>query len=455
MAGNRPTSGKSLFGELREVIWLSLPIIITMTSHTLMQAVDAAMLGRYGHLELAAVIPAGLVFFTFASFLIGIISCNNTFVSQSLGRGLPQDCARYTIHAVYLALLAQFVMFPLIAWAKHLFAFFGHEPQVQALEVTYFGIRAMQLAGTGMIIALSTFFQGTGRPVIPMLTGIAANTLNILGDYVLIFGKFGFPEWGIFGAGLATTLATYVEVMLLMWVFLSGRMNREFGTRRWRPFEWARLQRLLRVGIWTAATFFLDLASWTIFINVLVGKLGTNVLAGNAAASQIMHLSFMPTIGLNIGVTAMVGRHIGQGDIRGAKRRGYLGIACGCSYMTVMGIIFFIFRRPLIMLFSQEPAVITAGSIILVYVALFQFSDAFNILSRGALKGAGDTRFPAVVQIVIAWFFFLPLASYLGRPDVWGIHGAWISATVYVWVLAPILFWRFVNEGWRKINIFR
>jgi MATE family multidrug resistance protein len=154
------------------------------------------------------------------------------------------------------------------------------------------------------------------------------------------------------------------------------------------------------------------------------------------------------------GVTALVGRYIGQGDIGAAKRRAYMAMACAAAYMTLMGVIFLVFRRPLIALFRPEPEVIAAGSAILIYVAVFQFADAVGILSSGALKGAGDTKFPAIAQVVIAWFFFLPLVFYFGRADVWGLHGAWLTATVYIWIYDIVLFWRFLSERWRKINVF-
>ena len=449
------TTKHSLWGELQGVLTLSLPIIITMLSHTAMQFVDAMMLGRYGRNELAAVTPAGLAFFTMAVFLIGLVGCNNTFVAQSLGRGNLKDCSRYTVHALCFGLAAQVLILPLYLRPEMIFGLLPHEPEVQALEITYFRARSFQLAATGMIVALSTFYQATGKARIPMFTGIAANSLNILGDYLLIFGKFGLPEWGIFGAGVATTACAYVEVALLILVFLSPSMHARFGTRRWLPFELAKFKQILKIGLWTGIRFFLDLASWTIFTAAFVGKLGSNILAGNNAASQILHLSLMPAIGLNIGITAIVGRHIGKGDIPGAKRKAYLGMATACCYMTVMGALFFIFRGPLIRLFSQEPEVIASGGIILMYVALFQFADAFGILSSGALRGAGDTKFPAILQLLLAWFFFLPTAMVLSRKDVLAVHGAWLSVTAYVWILGIALFLRFRSERWRKINIFK
>lgn len=446
-----------MLGELGDVFRLSLPIIVTMSSQSLMQFVDAVMIGHAGKNDLAAVSPGGLTFFTAAAFMWGIISCNNTFVSQSLGKDELKECGRYTVHAMSIAWMAQLLFLPVIVNAPEIFRVYGHAPEVQALETSYFRVLGCRMAGAGMILAFSTFFQGTGRPGIPMITGLIANVLNVVGDYALIFGHFKAPALGLFGAGIATTGATYCEAMMLLVVFLSRKQNTLYGTRRWLPFEMRKVKQLLRIGIPAGITFGLDLASWTIFMAWAIGRLGTDVLAGNNAASQIMTLSFMPAVGLSIGVTALVGRYIGKKDFAGAKRRAYLGMACACAYMTVMGVIFFLFRRSLIGLFlsGPRPEVIAAGSISLGYIALFQFSDSIGMLSAGALKGAGDTRFPAIVQIVTAWFFFLPLVFYLGAPERLGLQGAWLAATLYIWIYDILLFWRFRSERWRKIDIFR
>jgi MATE family multidrug resistance protein len=106
-------------------------------------------------------------------------------------------------------------------------------------------------------------------------------------------------------------------------------------------------------------------------------------------------------------------------------------------------------------MFSHEPAVVRAGSIVLIYAAIFQFSDSIGILSYGALRGAGDTKFPAAASMAMIWFVFLPLGWYLGRKEVLGVHGAWLAATVHIWLTGAILFHRFVGERWRKIDIFR
>ena len=444
----------SLWADLGEVVRLSLPIIITMGSQTLMMFVDALLVGRFGKDELAAAGPAGLTFMVFGSFMLGLVSCNNTFVSQCLGRGDLGACARYTVHCIYIGFLTQVLILPFIAGAPLIFRLFGHGPAVMGLEVVYFRVLALRVAAMSVVASLATFYQGTGRPIVPMVTGIIANGFNFGLDLLLIFGNMGFPRMGLLGAGISTSLASCVEAVILLALYMSSREQARFSTRSWAPWEWKKVTQILRIGIAAGVTYALDLGSWAIFVSFVIGKFGADALAGNNAATSFMQLSFMPAYGLSIGVTALVGRYIGQGDYRAAKRRAFLGMACACCYMSVMGTVFYIFRQPLIGLFRHEPEVIAAGSLILAYIPLFQFADAFGIVSAGALKGAGDTRFPAVAQIVFAWLFFLPLVFVLGNPHAGGLRGAWAAATVYIWAYDLVLLWRFVGERWRKINIF-
>jgi MATE family, multidrug efflux pump len=449
---------ESLLGEVKHILALSLPIILTMTSHTVMQTVDALMLGQHSKDELAAIYPAGLMYYVVAALMMGTVTCNNTFVSQSVGRGRPRDGARYTIHAIYIGLGYQLLFLPLYGVSGNIFGLFGHAPAVAELEGTYFSIRTLGLGATGVIMASSTFFQATNRPMIPLITGVIANVINLFGDWLLIFGKWGFPELGIKGAAAMTVAANWFEAILLIVVFLSWRNHRVYRTRRWAPFEWQRLRQLLSVGIGSGIHWVIDIASWSIFISAVVARLGTDIAAGNSAAGNILHLSFMPTIGLNIGISALVGRHIGEKHIRRAKRVAYIGMGLAASYMGAMGTIFVLNRHSLIALFvkgGDGSGVISAGAVILCYGVLYQIVDGIGIIAYGALKGAGDTRFPAWCSAIVAWCFFVPAGLYFGRADVYGLHGAWISAVIYVWILDVVFFSRFVSERWRKINIFR
>ena len=441
--------------DLGEVLGLSFPIIVAMASHTLMGSVDTWMLSHYGRAELAAAGASGAVAFVYIAFVFGTANCTSTFVSQSMGRGAYDECARYTWQGMYFGVIVQAVAIPLIIAAPSIFTLFHHAPRVQGLESIYFRIRMAHVMGTASYAALSSFFQSTRRPGIPMVVALVANVVNALLDYVFIFGHFGAPALGIAGAALATAFASYLQAGLLLVCFLWRPMHQRFASRtRWRP-DLARFRQLMWVGAPSGLSFMLDVASWAVFINLLIGRLGDSVLAANTIANTLFALCFMPAVGMNKGVTVLVGQYIGRRNIPAAKRRAYLGIGVAMAYMTSMGLLLVIFRRPIIRFFRpDDPAVVAIGATMMIPGAVYQAFDALGIVSMGALRGAGDTRFPAVIGVAAAWGILLPLGYLLTFTAGFGYVGAWSAAAIHLAIIGSIFFWRFASEAWRKIDIF-
>ena len=440
--------------DLREVLGIAFPVIVAMASHTLMTFVDTRMLAGYGKNELAAVGAAGAVAFTIIAFMFGTAGCTSTFVSQSMGRGMPQECSRYTWQGMHFGIYAQAAVIPVMLTSTWIFAAFGHEPQLQRLESIYFEIRLAHVAGTAAYAALSSFFQGIGRPIVPMYAALVANLFNVLVNYAFIFGKFGAPELGIGGAALGTLISSYLQSGLLLLAFLWKPTHEEFRTRSHPHLDLGRLRRLLRIGVPSGLNFMLDVASWAVFTNIIIGRLGRDILAANNVCHSIIGLSFMPAVGMNKGVTVLVGQYIGRKNIRAAKRRAYLGIGLAMCYMVFMGLVFVIFRKPIIRFFRTEETIVQAGATMLILAAIFQAFDALGIVSIGALRGAGDTHFPAVVGVASSWGILLPLGYVLTFPMGWGYVGAWTAAAVHIAIIGSVLFWRFSSEAWRKIDIF-
>jgi len=436
------------------VLWLSLPIVITMLSYTAMHFVDTIMIGQYGAKELAAIGPASSFLFLIASLLMGTLSIVNTFVGQSEGRGRKQDAARYAWQGVYLGAIWGIIAIALRPLSGPIFEWTGHAPAIRPLEAGYFSFSLLRIPAIGFVFALSGFYQAIKRPVIPMLAALAGMALNIFLNYTFIFGAFGAPEMGIVGAAVGTVLGSYCQAVLMFAAFLSGPTHREYGSRTAFDFDLSKLWQTVRFGSPAGLTGLLQRASWTLFLVRIVGALGTDVLAAQNATLQILHLSVMPVLGLRIGIQAVVSQHIGAGEHDTAKRRGYHGLAAGTGFMVLMGVGFFLFRRQLIGVFSNEPEVIALGSIMLIFGAVFQAFEAVFILSWGALKGAGDTRFPMFVIVGTAWLFFIPLGYLFTRVIPWGVSGAWLAMTLYLAVAGLITFARFAGDAWRKIDIF-
>lgn len=450
------TIDESRWSGVREVMRMSGPIVLGMLSFTIMEFFDKAMVSYVGTDALAAVGSAGIASYSICTLYMGIISVVTTFVAQCYGKGEKHLCARYCWQGIYLSLsglLFAAVMMPL---SGPLFRAMGHTPEVTALELEYFRIRLSGYVFIGLNTAAAGFFQSINRSRIPMYAAIFGNILNLLFNYLLIFGKFGFPRLEVSGAAVATVLSMAFQSAFLLAVFLSRRFNDEYDTRNTWSFDWARTRELARIGLPAAITMFLDIANWWLFVAFIVGRFGAVSLAANTIALSFMHVCFLPAVGLNHGIAAIVGQWLGRGNIRMAKSRTYTAIKIAIFYMVLMGALFALFGDKIILLvFRTEKDVASLGHKILILAAFFQAFDATNIVCTGALRGAGDTRWMMFMTFIMSYFVFLPLALLFGIVLKGGALGAWAGTTVFIIILAAVLFRRFYSESWRGINIFK
>ncbi|MEA3366293.1 MAG: MATE family efflux transporter, partial [Candidatus Hydrogenedentes bacterium] len=216
---------------LIDVAKMAAPIVFGQLSYVLMQFIDQIMVARLGTTALAATGPAGLWFFICSTFFLGISACVSTFAAQSLGRGQKEQGASYAWQGVYIGFLGG--LFGMGVWplADDLFGLMGHTAEVTRLEVQYFRIRMLGFVFLCWQASLTSFFQAVNRPGVPMYTAWLANLINVTLNYLLIFGKFGFPRLEVAGAAWATVFAMGVQVAVLQAVFLSKSFDREFETR--------------------------------------------------------------------------------------------------------------------------------------------------------------------------------------------------------------------------------
>ena len=432
---------------------MAWPVVIRVASYTAMTFVDVVMVSRVGKAEVAAIVPAALTFFTIYVFIEGFASLNNTFVSQNFGAGRFRECARYTWQTIYVVVALSVLVQAAHLAAPGLFALMGHAPEVQARELIYFQTRLYGAVFVGLMVTLSGFYQGISRPRVAMVVGVIANAANVGINYVLIFGKLGLPAMGIRGAALGTVIASLLQLAILVALFLSRTTNATFGTRSTLRPDLGRLGQCFRVGGPAGLHWMLDVGTWAIFVTVIVGRFGTDQLSASNIAGQFIRLSWLPTVGLNIAATQLMGQWIGRGRIDIAKRRAYTALKLGMGYMTSMGIVFLVFRYRLVSLFRPEPAVVAVAARIMIVAAVFQIFDAIGIVLYGALKGAGDTLAPAIMMIGSAWLVFLPSAVLLSRHLGLEAPGAWIGAAIHLALIAGLMYWRFRSERWRRIDL--
>ncbi len=443
----------------REVLRISLPLVVSMSSTMIMEFTDRIFLANYSLDAIAAALPAGITSFLFISFFLGTAQYLNVFVAQYTGSGTLHRVGAILWQGIYFSILSGVAMAGLYFLAEPLFRFGGHPLEVQALEVIYFRILCL---GSGILIigtSLSCFFSGRGltRPV--MIINMIGTLFNIPLDYALINGFWIFPEWGIQGAGIATVMSwSLVTVVFALMVF-TRKNDRVFKVISHRAFEPGLFGRLMRYGIPSAVQFSMDIFAFTFFI-LIVGRIGKLELAVTNIVLSINSLAFMPMMGFSLGTSTLVGQALGRNRVDEALAATKATIHIVLFYIFLLLFLFLLVPQPLLELFRPNhmtpegyAAIREAGIILLRFVAAYLFFDALYMVCIGVLKGAGDTRF-VMWSIGLLSLAVMILPIYIG-VEVFGagVYYAWSCATLFVFCLFAASFWRYLQGRWKKVRV--
>ncbi len=441
-----------LKGSYAEVWHLAYPAVMTMLSQTIMSFADAAMVGRLGARELAGVGLAGTLVWGIYSFFNGLVNAVNTFVAQDYGARQYRSIGTMTWQGIYFSLISGLLILLIGKYSTALFALLGPAPEVQQIGSAYARIRMAGGVFVVLWMCFSSFLRGLGDTRTPLKVTIIANVFNIFGDYVLIFGKFGFPKLGVEGAAIATVIANIIGTVYFFVVFISRQNENLYATRsNWRP-NLHEMKRLARVGLPIGVQWVLDMGGFIVF-SAIIGRIGTSELAASEAALRLMSLSFMPVYGFSIAATTLVGQYIGAEQHPFAVRSGYNALRLGIYYTIGIALLFATIPSWLISLINSDPEVVRTGKNILRLVAVFQVFDGIGIVSGGCLRGAGDTRWTMYVAVGYAWLIFVPLAYLGGFLLKGGAFGAWAGATAYIVALGITFFLRFKSGKWQSIKL--
>lgn len=446
-------------GGVREVWRVAAPIIVTMASFTLMQFFDRVFLARHGSVSLRASLPAGIMAFTLTSFFQMLAGYAGTFVAQYHGAGRKTDCGRATGQGIWLGLLTWPLGLALIPVGIFFLTAAGHPPDVLEAEKIYLSISMLSCGPWALTHAVSGFFSGRGDTRTPMRVGVISNLFNIVLDYVLIFGKWGFPAWGIAGAAVATALSAVLGAGILLVLYFRPHFRRDYAVWSGMRFDWSLMKRLLRFGTPAALQTVQDVGAFTLFI-VLLGRLPAADMAASNIAFSINMVAFMPLMGMGMAATILVGQYQGARKPAVAERAGFMALKMAWAYMGVVALTFLVFPKAYFSLFTGESGgmvlldeVLGQGRLLMLLLALWGMLDAINLVFGGALKGAGDTRFVLISTSIAIWLIWIPGELFLLLGLRTGLIPAWLWMTVFVSLLSVVFWFRFRSGKWKFIEM--
>jgi len=445
------TLGKGI-SEVRKTLELATPIMIGQIAQTANGFVDTVMAGRVSAVDMAAVAIGASIWVPIFLCIAGILLATTPIVAQLFGASKFDKIGPTVQQSLWLALPLGIFGFIAIRLAERALHFMGVEPELIPITTGYLDGLSWGIPPIALYVVLRSYSEGMSLAKPVMFINIAGLLVNIPVNYVLIFGKLGFPALGGVGCGWATAFVMWFMLGMALILCLKGKKYQRY--RLFKTFNKPKsdqIFRVLKLGLPIGLSIFFEVSIFAV-IAMMLGSLGAEIVAGHQIAMNFASLIFMIPLSLGIALTIRVGHQAGTAD------RSRLRLTC-ISGMVVVALIavtsstlMLLFEGYIVIIYTNNPRVADLALILINYAALFQLSDGLQVGANGALRGLKDTKIPMLITMFAYWVIALPLGYSLGMTHLWGdpmgARGFWIGLLVGLTVAAIFLNLRL----WSKIR---
>ncbi len=438
--------------EFKYNLKLATPVMLGMLGHTFVGFVDNIMVGQLGTAELAAVSLGNSFIFIAMSLGIGFSTAITPLIAEADSEVNFIKGKSSFKHGLFLCSVLSFVLFGLILLAKPLMYIMKQPEEVVQLAIPYLDLVAFSLVPLIIFQAFKQFSDGLSMTKYPMYATIIANVINIVLNYLLIFGKFGFPEMGIVGAALGTLISRFVMLFFLWWLLTKKEKSKTYVTNiKLFVLDNKMIKKIMNLGFPSAMQMFFEIAIFTAAI-WLSGTLGKNPQAANQIALNLSTMTFMVAMGLSVAAMIRVGNQKGLKAYTELRRIAISIFLLGLGLAFVFAILFLMFNNFLPTLyidlndaenFTDNAEVIKIAAQLLLAAAIFQLSDSVQVTVLGALRGLQDVKIPTLITFVAYWLIGFPTSYFLGKEDVYGSYGIWLGLLTGLTSAAILLYIRF------------
>jgi MATE family multidrug resistance protein len=435
--------------EVRRTLVLAAPLIIGQLTNFGMNFVDTVMAGRIGKVDLGAIAVGSSIWAAGFLFTLGVLLAVSATVSQLDGAGRPRQAGEFTRQALWLALFLGAGLVILALSAGWVMDALEVEPVVAELAMGYLRAIAWGAPALVLMLALRFFSEGMGHTRPTMYVGVLGIACNIPLNWTLMFGNLGFPAMGAVGAGWATAIVLWLQLLLMtVWVAMRPQYRPFDVFGRFSAPNTREIWALLKVGL---PIGFMVLMEGGLFAAsaLLVGILGALPVAAHQVAMNYTGLVFMVPLGLSGAITVRVGNAIGRGDPVGARRAGLVGMGIALCFAVCSALVIVVFPEAIVRLYTTDAEVIALAASLLIYAAVFQVSDGLQVAAAGALRGMKDTRVPMLYSVLAYWMIGMSVGWWLTFRAEWGPAGMWIGILTGLSVAAVMLtarYWRLSRQ---------
>ena len=440
---------------------LAAPVMLGMLGHTFVTFIDNIMVGQIGTAELAAVSLGNSFMFIAMSIGIGFSTAITPLIAEADSSDNLEQARATFKNGLFLCTTLGILLFLAVFFAKPLMHLMQQPKEVVELAIPYLDLVAFSLIPLIIFQAIKQFSDGMSMTKFPMYATLLANIINIILNYLLIFGKFGFPEMGIVGAAYGT-LASRIIMVIYLWILLKNkiRSRRIISNLKLFVLDVLMIKKIINLGSLSAMQMFFEVAIFTAAI-WLSGLLGKNPQAANQIALNLSSMTFMVAMGLSVASMIRVGNQKGLKNFKELRRIAFSIFFLGLILATIFAILFFVFHKimPTIYVdlddklnYEDNMEVISIASKLLIAAAFFQISDSIQVVVLGALRGLQDVKIPTILTFISYWCVGFPVSYFLGKEEMYGSFGIWLGLLAGLTTASILLFIRFNRLTLKLIN---
>jgi len=435
----------------KEIIMITLPAFIELVMSTLFGMVDMVMVGRLGPAAITAVGLTNQPFMLLLSVFAAVNIGTTTLVAWRIGAGKPEEAQAVTRQTVLISLvLGALVSGVGVLLAPGVVRFMGAGPDTFADATVYFQVVAAGLVFQVLNMGITAALRGAGETKIPMLYNVGSNFINVFGNYVLIYGKLGFPRWGVTGAAVSTSFSRLLGCLAGLYVVYCSRHTvLRLKLKADYRLHWPTVQRIFAIGLPAALEQFILHSGLMLFAKT-VSTLGTLKFAAHQIGVNISGLSFAPSMAFSVAATTLVGQSLGAGKEEQATKYARLVHKIALVVAILNGLLFIFFSYPMALVSPSDAAVAAAASMVLKILALALPGQSTQFALAGALRGAGDTMSPLYASALGIWLFRVVAAYIFVRIFHWDLAGAWVAFVLDQYTRSTVIYLRFRSGKWKN-----
>lgn len=423
---------------------LAYPVMLSQFGHIMVGVADSMMVGQLGAVPLAAASLGNVIFHFLMAFGIGLSYAITPLVSSADGAGNSSKIAALLRHGTVINGAGGLILFLMILAGAPILYYLNQPIDVVELAIPYIFIVTFSLVPLMFFQTYRQFAEGLSFTKQAMIIVIGSNLINIGLNYILIFGKLGFPAMGLNGAGWATLISRFILAGWMAWYIYSGKPFQQFraGFQMAQSYSRKMFRSLLKIGVPSGFQFTFEVGAFG-FAAIMVGWLGAEALAAHQIAINLAAITYMTASGLSAAATIRVGNQRGMQDISNLRRAAFTIYGMVFIFMGVCALIFIFGRNFLPTLYIDNIQVQSMAASLLIIAGLFQLSDGLQVVSLGALRGLEDVKVPTILTFIAYWVLALPIGYFLGFVIDLGAEGVWYGLFIGLTVIAIALIIRF------------